>query len=259
MFSKKTKYFKKRQNLIKFSFIPWDSTCLNNTTLQIEGLSFTKGIDYKAYFESFYKSLRLKKGDLIFAKVQIKETNLIRLYNDLGFYFVEESIISEINLRNIKFRKYKKVNGFLLHKVTDKNIDFAVTIAGKAFYLDRYHIDKNLDPKRASYRYECWVRNSFNNNEDIFLFKNYKETLGFFILKKEKESVVNLRLIALDPAFKGKGYGKLMYVKMLEHIINNNFKKVISQISLNNISVLNIYTSFNAKFYDPLIILHKVI
>lgn len=262
MFDLKKEKYRNSNIQIEYSIIPWDSKYLKNTTIQIYEIKLINTPISLNDFELFYSSLRLKRNDLIFSKVDSSNNELIRMFNSLGFYFVEISLSSIINLH--KFSNDPIIHNLLKDYVClvarKKDKRFLFDVAKNSFKKDRFHLDINIDNTRAGKRYVNWVNNSFKNNENIYIFKDKKKKrLGFFIIKYINDNMADLRLIALDNKYKGKGLGKLMYLKMLQFLKSQGIMKVVSQISLNNITVINIYAQLNSKFMKPLVVLHKVI
>lgn len=248
------KFIQKNAEIV-YSQIPWDSEYLNNFTYEIYDI---KG-EIKAIeqcIKRFEDYIQFTKGDLLFVKIPILQNQLIQIYSNLGFYFMEQSVkpILELLKWDFNFTKDNRIN---IMKATESDIPEIVAIAQETFTTDRYHLDVNISSSLADYRYGKWVENSFKQNEDVQVCKYGEQILGFFVIKCIGKSA-EIRLNGIKPDKKGKGLGKAMYISIISTLKDLGYEKVSSRISLNNLPVLNIYSSLGFKFHNPLIVLHKI-
>ena len=71
----------------------------------------------------------------------------------------------------------------------------------------------------ASYRYGKWVENSFEQGETILVCRSLEQIPWLFIIKTEGKKA-QIRLNGIKLKEKGKGLGKLTYIKVLSALKN---------------------------------------
>jgi len=262
MFSKQTHTIKVGTSTLHYSVIPWDSTYLSNTTVEIEDYSATSKADLVKLMARLELSLHLKKGDLLFSKIPLKDFRKIRLLDESGFYCMEQTITLDINLSMWDPDRFgfpmDESYQFIPALPSDKKA--ICRIARTTFTADRFHMDPLIPKAGADFRFEMWIENSFRSKDSVYKFADKKgKIISFFIYRAHKDHA-EFRLAGLDPEYIGKGLGKMLYHHMYRELKKQSYTKVLSVISLNNLPVLNVYMYLGcAKFFDPLITLHKVI
>lgn len=262
MFDTQTRMFRVDTSTFQYAIIPWDSTSLNNTTVEIENFSVKSPTALRKILVRFQRALHLKKGDLMFSKIPPKDYSKIQLLDQAGFYYIEQAITLDIDLSSWNQNEflfptgedYRLLPAGLLDKKPIRKI------AGSTFIADRFHLDPNIAKAKADYRFEIWIENSFHSSDIIYKFVDAKNTIiGFFIVNEHSE-YAEFRLAGLDRQYVGRGLGKMLYHHMYRLLKEKKYTSIKSVISLNNIQVLNVYMYLtHAKFINPLIVLHKVL
>lgn len=262
MFTKKTKIVRIGSSSLQYAVIPWDSEYLHNTTIEIESFSVTSLVTLKEFMNQLKHSHNLKKGDLLVSKIPLVDYEKINMLDQIGFYFIEQTITLNIDLSSWDANSFLFPNGneyrLIPAGLPDKKA--IREIARSIFTADRFHLDPLIPKERADLRFEMWIENSFQNADTVYKFVDKEGTIiGFFIVNEEKE-YAEFRLAGLHSLYKGKGLGKMLYHHMYQILKEKKFKTIASVISLNNIQVLNVYMYLtHAKFVHPLIVLHKVL
>ncbi len=239
---------------VLYAKVPWDSEYLHNSTYEIFDIK-SRGNGFKESFRLFENYINYKKGDLLFAKLPVLRNDLIQSYAELGFYFVEQSVEPILELCKW-FPPQINTNRIVLTKASKNDIPEIKAVAEETFTADRYHLDVNIPSMLASYRYGKWVENSFEQGETILVCRSLEQILGFFIIKTEGKKA-QIRLNGIKLKEKGKGLGKLTYIKVLSALKKLGFEQVSSRVSFNNLPVVNIYSSLGFKFYNTLVVMHK--
>ncbi len=262
MFDKHAHILRMHSSTLQYSIIPWDSDYLHNTTVEIENFSAPSLPALRKIIDHLRYTLHLKKGDLMFSKIPLKDYPKIHMLDQTEFYCIEQTVTLDIDLSlwkpqefpSLKDDTYRLVPAALSDKKQIRKI------AGSTFIVDRFHLDPHIPKTNADYRFEMWIENSFHNGDTIYKFIDKKgTTIGFFIIREHGE-YAEFRLGGLHPKYIGRGLGKMLYHHMYHILKEKNYKRILSVISLNNIPVLNVYMYLtHAKFINPLIVLHKVI
>lgn len=262
MFSKKTHILKSDSSSLHYAIIPWDSEYLHNTTIEIENFTVTSLAILKKLITLLKKTHKLKRGDLIVSKIPLAEYPKVHMLDQIGFYFVEQSITLDIDLSSWNPHAFIFPNDSKYRLIPAGASDQKAIqdIARTTFIADRFHLDARIPKLRADYRFEMWIENSFHSSDSIYKFiDNKNRIVGFYIFRKYPE-LVDLRLAGLNPLYIGKGLGKMMYHHIYQLLKEKKCTKAKATISLNNSPVLNLYVYLSqVKFAHPLIILHNVL
>lgn len=81
-------------------------------------------------------------------------------------------------------------------------------IAGRSFRFSRFHVDPGFGPGAGNRIKEAWAENFFRGvRGDRMLVTEESGNLNGFILLLEKPEGAVVDLVAVDPAFQGKGVG----------------------------------------------------
>lgn len=261
MFSKQTHTIKIGNSKLHYSVISWDSEYLENTTVEIKDFSAKSQTDLIKLMTQLERSIHLKKRDLLFTKIPLQDFKKIQMLDQVGFYYMEQTITLDINLSKwdpsrftFPTNEYRLIPALVSDKKTIRRI------AHTTFTADRFHLDPGIPKKNADHRFEMWIENSFRSGDSIYKFIDKKNTIIAFFIYLAHPDHAEFRLAGLDPDYIGKGLGKMLYHHMYRKLKEENYTRVLSVISLNNLPVLNVYMYLgSAKFFDPLITLHKVI
>jgi ribosomal protein S18 acetylase RimI-like enzyme len=241
---------------IRYGYVPWDS--------EIFGFAFYQ-LDIAANFKGLLKSLHdllvfladgRKEKCLIFTKLPLQKIHLIQKLTAEGFYPVETVVVPYRELKT--FRSNRRFKSLRLRSVTVDDIPNLLNIARSAFLFDRYHLDHHLSNDRASYRYEYWLDNGIKAGDPVFVYEDTKDgrLLGFCHLKEVEQGIIDLSLAAIDPELKKSGLGFMMYSECLLECQHMGYTRIGTRISLNNVSVLNIYAQLGFLFRQPSVVLH---
>jgi ribosomal protein S18 acetylase RimI-like enzyme len=85
------------------------------------------------------------------------------------------------------------------------------TIAGVSFRLSRFHVDPGFAPGTGNRIKAAWVGNFFDGQRgDRLLVAEESNSLAGFILLVDNPKATAVDLIAVDPAFRGRGLGPLL-------------------------------------------------
>jgi GNAT superfamily N-acetyltransferase len=130
-------------------------------------------------------------------------------------------------------------------------------IAEGAFYTERYHVDPRLDPALANRRYGRWVRGSVNHpTQRLLKIQDGTQIIAVFIVETGHGGHVYWHLTAIAPEFQGKGFGRRVWLSMLQRHRNEGAAVITTTISARNVRVLNLYSKLGARFLPPEMTFH---
>lgn len=213
----------------------------------------------KQDFQHFFIQVRIPNPKQNLKTVKIIERS--------GFYFVEANLEPQTNLkRNSVFKdflnnkdkfipkKYKleELNVSYLDKNDPQKIDFIKEMAETSFSDDRFHVDFNCPEDIANKRFAYWIDDLYSDLNTLFLHLNYlNNPIAFFCHKQQ-----NLILAGFAQKYVNSGLGSFFWLSVLEQLFINGIYQAKTLISVNNISVLNLYSRIGFSFKNPSVTFH---
>lgn len=213
----------------------------------------------KQSLNHFFIQVRLPNSKSNLKRVQILER--------CGFYFVEANLEPQTNLKRNsvlkdflndkhKFipKKYKleELNVSYLDKNDPEEINYIKEMAENSFSDDRFHVDFNCPEDIANKRFSYWIDDLYIDQNVVFLSLNYLDKpIAFFCHKKQ-----NLILAGFAKKYVNSGLGSFFWLSVLEKIFINGIYQAKTLISVNNTSVLNLYSRIGFSFKNPSVTFH---
>ena len=140
-----------------------------------------------------------------YAKVRKTDTELIQVLRSAGFYLVETLLT---------FVKKPSEDGVLdsrLREARASDCERVKQIAESSFRFSRFHADPKFDSALANRIKAAWAENFFQGQRGHrMLVAEERGHLCGFILLVEKPETTAVDLIAVDPAFQGRGVGQAL-------------------------------------------------
>ena len=99
-------------------------------------------------------------------------------------------------------------------------METVAAIAYRAFQSFRLRVDPQIPESRARHSRREWVRNGFKGRaEAIYVAESENRLVGFALLRSKGNTagVGEIELIAVDPAFHGRGIGKALVAEAIRH------------------------------------------
>ena len=99
-------------------------------------------------------------------------------------------------------------------------METVASIGYRAFQSFRLRVDPQIPESRARHSRREWVRNGFKGRaEAIYVAESENRLVGFALLrsKGDTEGVGEIELIAVDPAFHGRGIGKGLVAEAIRY------------------------------------------
>lgn len=147
----------------------------------------------------------------------------------------------------------------MVQPASEADVPVMQAIVANAFSHERYHVDPRLNHQLADRRYCRWVENSFRHpSQRLIKILDGADIVGVFIIEERADGETYWHLTAIAPQFQGQGYGRLVWLTMLDYHLPRGGKRVTTTISARNIRVLNLYSRLNARFLPPKMTFHWV-
>lgn len=217
---------------------PWEKENLNRNVCELyfgdkEEFSETKILE----LEELY--------DYIISKVGIKQVSIYKQLSENDFYFIETQLSisykpSECTIGRLANYFRSKIH---LYPCRDNKDVQAILLKIKEnlFSTDRIALDPHFDIQTANLRYCNWISNTINDSN----FTLYRIVVGSleigFCYFKDDGLTTNYILGGLYKECQGKGFGVVEPLASIIHMENLNLNKVITNVSSNNLEVLQCY------------------
>jgi len=241
---------------IAYALVPWDSEEFGFPVYELriaEPSSFTTDV-----VRSWLHQLDSAGGCLVSAKVDQQSVSTIRSLASNGFYPVETVLEVEGELPTIGAVAITSAIPVRLRRATEADMDAMTSIAARAFWSDRFHLDPNLPSNAADERYVRWIRRAFQDQELLYAYERTDEraVIGFYHVRVVSRGRVDLMLAAVDPALSGRGLGSALYLSMMRECVGLGFTEARTRIVARNLPVLNIFSRLRFRFVGATTTLH---
>ena len=209
--------------------LPWDSQVLGCPAGSVGGL-WAEG----CYAEQCHRLETVLKAciadaedrDFRFLSVRLPEGALAALHavEAVDFRIIESFLtFGRKTAGEIPFvRSETRDDGsdFHVRPAQPDEMETVAAIAYRAFESFRLWVDPQIPESRARHSRREWVRNGFKGRADaIYVAESDNRIIGFALLrsKVDIEKIGEIELIAVDPAFQGKGIGKGLVAEAIRH------------------------------------------
>jgi hypothetical protein len=203
-----------------------------------------------------------------FAQARVEKDcfNIIPLLGRCGFMYIETAITPFTILtknpvlqtfladRKVFLPKRYNCEDITLTTLTEVDTSRAAEvrlIASESFVDDRFHLDPYCSKDLADGRYAYWVDDLMRSDAIFQLLKLRDELVGFMIRQKDR-----LVLAGFSRKYAASGLGDYLWLSVLASMLDEGLASTITQISVNNTNVLNLYARLAFKFKSPAALFH---
>ena len=123
-------------------------------------------------------------------------------------------------------------------------METVASIAYRAFQSFRLRVDPQIPESRARHSRREWVRNGFKGRaEAIYVSESENRIVGFALLRSKAgtEKTGEIELIAVDPAFHGRGLGKALVAEAIRHY-QGKTSEIHVGTQAKNLQAIGLYT-----------------
>ncbi len=210
-------------NRLRWRYLPWDSEVLGCPAGSIEGL----------WAEGCYAEQRHRLETVLNACIADAEDHGVRF---LSVRLPEDAIAALHAAESVGFRIIesfltfgRETDGeiplgtkseFHVRLAQPDEMETVAAIAYRAFESFRLRVDPQIPESRARHSRREWVRNGFKGRaEAIYVAESENRLIGFALLRSKTgtEKTGEIELIAVDPAFHGRGIGKALVAEAIRH------------------------------------------
>ena len=226
---------------MKINVMPWEKRNLNVSSVQY----YFEETD--TFDDTIQSTLLHSDYDYELADLPVGKIDLLHQLENSGFHFIETKVKISKNLTESSSNSdvLNLFSDFNYHAASACEEEFLFEEIRKGiFCTDKVSLDPYFGIEAAGMRYMLWAKNELRHEDSTAYIVNLGNVpIGFFILK-ERNNICNPFLAGLFHQKDDKGMGlSLVYYQMLQ-AKKDNMKKIIGDVSSNNLSSLRMYLMF---------------
>lgn len=244
-----SKYF---LDCIEYRERDFESECFENRTAEVLNWSTE---DFKGQFNAMLKQEGFRQGDLLYMRLSAVDIAKIQAAEAAGFYYVETSMLPFLALRRWEKDSFKRLV-WPTERVGHELIGEVEEIAQSTFKGLRFNLDPFIEEEKADRRYFRWLKNAYENGEDIQAIMYKGHVAGFSLLRDEGQGKMVWRLAGMHPEMKIAGIGMILYASTVAYCKDIGIKHIDGGFSMANTPVLNVLSGIGFSFKEPTIVLH---
>jgi RimJ/RimL family protein N-acetyltransferase len=173
-----------------------------------------------------------------------------------GFRFVE--MVLHPRLDALQSRQLPR-DDLLIAPAAEADLRALQGIAERAFGFERYHVDPRLSPRQSDQRYGRWVRNSLHHpSQQLLKILDGDQLIALFLIEMRSDQSAYWHLAAIAPQWQGQGYGRRVWLAMLNDHKSKGCQSVSTTISARNTPMLNLYSQLQFRFTPPEMTFHWI-
>lgn len=206
-------------------------------------LGFRVGDLYTLCDEKFLSQQLIKYKEegyrLLYWKIEEQDTDSRAIASSLQFFTYDTKITYQLSLiaqkpmisTNSKVREYKG-------RITPELID----LGKQSGNYSRFTKDKHFPPGTFEKMYKEWINNAFSaeQSDAIFILEDEFKMFGFATVFFNEEDA-EIVLIAIDPEYRNKGYGKMLVDHISGYVYARNYRNLYVVTQLQNIEACKLY------------------
>lgn len=239
-----------------WSLVPWDQEVCGFPVLQITDIKVV-GRSASEDIREFERRRDILGAGLVSCRLSHECLIESMLLEEHGFRFIEMLYQPLFQFSTVRI----DVNSHLLSVslANQGDLEDVLNIACSAFKNERFKMDFRLDPSISDQRFQLWVENSLNHySQDLFVIRDGARAIAFFVTELQDDGTCYWHLNAIAPDVQGKGYGRRVWLSMLNHAFESGAMRVSTCIAARNHRVLNLYARLGFYFPPPLMTFHWV-
>lgn len=197
----------------------------------------------------------LEERQYMVAKIPSTKPELVRLFQERGYSFIETAIGLEYNYKKLKYQppKIPKPLWNIRDKCTwgpmnEEEIEqLRAEIRKGLFETDRISLDSAFTEEQASRRYELWIGDLIQKGNIPSKIVIDEDIIGFNLSEQLSPGVYRGTLGGLYEAHKNSGVGFWYIYAGFMDAVKTKTKKSSTQVSSNNMPILRLHLLFGAE------------
>jgi ribosomal protein S18 acetylase RimI-like enzyme len=247
---------------LSYALVPWDSDLFGLAIyeLRCQGAPVDVGRVLPKWRAEVIE--RAVGPSFAFSRVQPSDLELIEVLSRSGFYAAETTLNISLPLKRFRSLLADATGRARLRAAEPADLATVRALAEETFTADRFHLDPHLPSAQADRRYGQWVERGYEAGDPLFVYESVPadgaepEIMGFYLVRGEPGGEVDLSLAGVAGRYRRGGVGALMYEAVLRACIDLGYRVASSNVSTNNLDVVNLFTRLGFGVRSAQLTLH---
>lgn len=239
-----------------WSQAPWDEVVCGFPVLQITAME-VHGANAGGDMQIFERERDRLGAGLVSCRLPHECLTESMLLEDHGFRFIEMLYGPELDLSTFNIDEH--VAPLAVARAYEDDLPTLLDIARTSFHNERFKMDPRLDPNVSDQRYQNWVASSLRHpTQELYVIRDGARRIAFFVTELLNDGTCYWHLNAVAPDAQGQGYGRRVWLSMLNQASKSGARRVRTSIVARNHRVLNLYARLGWHFPPPSMTFHWV-
>lgn len=241
---------------IVWSLAPWDEPVCGFPVIQITSMQVL-GPNAEVEMLKFNQARDALGAGLVSCRLAHDRLAESMLLEEHGFRFVEMIYAPELSLTD--FEAGDKLDLLSVRRASADDLPIVLEIARTAFNNERFKMDPRLDPCISDQRFQNWVASSmYHAAQELYVITDGARIVAFFVTEMLSDGTCYWHLNAVAPNAQGQGYGRRVWLSMVNQAAIAGAQRVRTSIAARNHRVLNLYARLGFTFQPPAMTFHWV-
>lgn len=241
---------------LRYAHIPWDSQIYGFPCYVLHSANDTTE-QFDTLIPAWFETLPTHTSCLVVTRIAPDQICLGHLLTRHNFYLVETQLAFTHPLARYTPSDEPANHAMHMRLANDADKPYLAAIARTVFTTDRFHLDPHLPDDTASHRYATWIHNAYRDSNPIYICEDSQQaTIAGFIHARPDDQTIDFSLVAIAPAYQGKGIGLFMGHAVLTTCQQHGYQTATTRTSLNNLGGTNLYTRLGFSLHRATNILH---
>lgn len=242
--------------LLKWMRAPWDEAVCNFPVMQINQIE-VRAPAARQNMRAFEQERDLVGAGLVSCRIAHDKMAESMLLEACGFRFIEMLYAPQLEL--CASAPKESPDGLTVALATESDMPDILRIAGSAFTNERFRMDWRLDPAISDRRFQNWVASTpVHPSQQLYAVWDQRHLIAFFIIELLADGTVYWHLNAVAPDAQGQGYGRRVWLHMLDHAAKMGATRVRTSVAARNTRVLSLYARLGFTLPPPAMTFHWV-
>lgn len=242
--------------LLKWIRAPWDEAVCGFPVMQIEEIGVL-GPTAREDMRSFERERDRLGAGLVSCRLPHDRLAESMLIEECDFRFIEMVYAPRLSLGAIA--PDDSQGALSVAPATEADMPEILSIAGTAFQNERFKMDWRLNPAISDRRFQNWVASTpAHSTQQLYAVWDQRRLIAFFIVELLGDRTVYWHLNAVAPEAQGQGYGRRVWLRMLNHAKDMGAEQVRTSVAARNTRVLSLYARLGFTLPPPAMTFHWV-
>lgn len=241
---------------LRWTRVSWDEAVCAFPVIQIDQIE-VRAPGAHADMRTFERERERLGARLVSCRLPHDRLSESMFLEECGFRFIEMLYAPQMDLR--AFDAHLPRSDLTVAPAVEADMPALLRIAGSAFQNERFKMDWRLDRSVSDRRFQNWVATApAHRTQELYSISDDGCLIAFFIVEALDDGTVYWHLNAVAPEVQGQGYGRRVWLCMLQHAKEIGAERVRTSVVARNTRVLSLYARLGFTLPPPAMTFHWV-